>query len=155
MSLRKITAFALAGALVASLAAGAVAKDFVVDPAIANMSNEQVVEAREAAMKEDGGILQKLGSMSTDEAVAALDKVQQNFTNFPALFREGTSEGSEALPIIWEEKDAFDAIFAAAKAKAAEIQTALAAGDTAQISALTKELGGMCGQCHGKYREKK
>src|SRR5262245_11571445 len=130
MKLRTLTALTLAGLVVAGLAAGTIAQD--VDPAIAGMTPEQLVDARQEAMKQNGGILRNLGTLSGAEAVAALDTVIQNFTNFPALFAEGSIVGdSKALPLIWEEKDAFDAIFAGAKEQAMKAKAAAEAGDTA------------------------
>lgn len=153
MPLRKITALALAGTLALGLVAGVVAQDVTVDPAIAGMTPEQLVEARQAAMMQNGGIMRNLGSRTAAEASADADIMIQNFTNFPALFAEGSIVGdSRALPIIWEEKDAFDAIFETAKAAAMDIKAAAEAGDTAAIGAAAGVIGGLCGQCHGKYR---
>jgi cytochrome c556 len=135
----------------AGLAAGTIAQD--VDPAIAGMTPEQLVDARQEAMKQNGGILRNLGTLSGAEAVTALDTVIQNFTNFPALFAEGSIVGdSKALPLIWEEKDAFDAIFAGAKETAMKARAAAEAGDTAGFTQAAQEIGAFCGQCHNKYR---
>jgi cytochrome c556 len=135
----------------AGLAAGTIAQD--VDPAIAGMTPGQLVDARQEAMKQNGGILRNLGTLSGAEAVTALDTVIQNFTNFPALFAEGSIVGdSKALPLIWEEKDAFDAIFAGAKETAMKARAAAEAGDTAGFTQAAQEIGAFCGQCHNKYR---
>jgi cytochrome c556 len=156
MSLKRIGALALAGFL--SLAAlGAIsvtAQDVVVDPAIATMTPEQLVDARQAAMKQNGGILKELGGgLAGADAVAAADTLIQNFTNLPALFAEGSVVGdSKALPLIWEEKEAFDAIFAQAKEHATAIRAAAEGGDAAAIGEGVKAIGGLCGQCHSKYR---
>jgi len=152
MPLSKITAFALAG-LVAIGIVGAVAQDVAVSPEIANLTAEEKVETRQAAMKENGGILRDMGSMAAADAVAAADTMIQNFTDLPALFAEGTIVGdSKAQPLVWEEKDAFDAIFAQAKEHAMAIKAAAEAGDTAGIGTAAQALGGLCGQCHNKYR---
>jgi cytochrome c556 len=151
MKLRTLTALTLAGLVVAGLAAGTIAQD--VDPAIAGMTPEQLVDARQEAMKQNGGILRNLGTLSGAEAVAALDTVIQNFTNFPALFAEGSIVGdSKALPLIWEDKDAFDAIFNAAKEQAMAAKAAAEAGDAAAFGTAAQGIGAFCGQCHNKYR---
>lgn len=151
MVLRKITAMALAGIVAAGIAATVVAQD--VDPAIATMSPEQLVDARQAAMKEDGGILRNAGNLSGAEAVAAAETLIKNFTNLPAMLVEGSIVGdSRALPIIFEEKEAFDAIFAEARKHATDMKAAAEAGDIAAYGAAAKAIGGLCGQCHDKYR---
>src|SRR5688500_10594415 len=153
MPLSKITAFALAGIVAIGIAA-AVAQDVAVSPEIANMTAEEKVEARQATMKGNGRILRNIGSMAAADALAAADTMIQNFTDLPALFAEGTIVGdSEALALIWEEKDAFDSIFAQAKEHAASIKAAAEAGDTAAIGVEAQELGGYCGQCHTKDRK--
>ncbi len=150
MPLRKITATALFG-VVAALTAGVFAQD--ASPDIAAMTPEQKVERRQEIMKQNGGFLRGLATMAPADAAAAADTMIQNFTDLPVLFAEGTIVGdSRATPLIWEEKDAFDAIFAEAKEHAMAIKAAAEAGETATIAAEAQELGGYCGQCHDKYR---
>jgi cytochrome c556 len=151
MPLTKIVAVAVAAVLAAGLATAVPAQD--PSPDIAGMSPEQKVERRQEIMRQNGGFLGSLGEMEAGEASAAAQTMIQNFTDLPVLFAEGTIVGdSRALPIIWEEKNAFDAILATAKGHATAIKAAADAGDTAAIGAEVEALGGLCGQCHGKYR---
>lgn len=155
MSLSKFAGVFAAGAMIASLVAGAVAQDAMIDPALATMTPEQLVEMRQAAMKEDGGILRGAGDLTGDAAVAAADTLIKNFTNFPAMFPEGSTLGdSKALPSIWENKEAFDAIFAKGLAGANDMKTAALAGDAAAYGAGLKVLGATCGECHQTFRGK-
>ena len=151
MSLKKISVLALASFVAAGIAAAVVAQD--VDPAIATMTPDQLVEARQETMKANGGILRNAGSLSGADAVAAADTLIANFTNLPAMYPEGSIVGdSKALPVIWEEKNAFDAIFEQAKTHAMEMKAAAEAGDAAAFGAGAQAIGGLCGQCHSKYR---
>lgn len=154
MPLLKPVAFAAAIALLSFPAFAEDAPVFTVDPAIAAMTADQKVAAREAAMKEDGGLLKAASRTSGAEAVKMIDKVLQNFTNFPALFADGaTNDKSEALPIIWTEFDKFTALVDKGKAALLEMRTAATAGDqTAYMTAL-KSVGGVCGECHQTYRQ--
>ena len=153
MSFRNLSALALAGLLSVNIGAAVVAQDLTVDPAIASMSPEQLVEARQAAMKQNGGIMRGLGNLNGAEAVAATDTLIQNFANFPALFAEGSIVGdSKALPIIWEEKEAFDAMFAQAVEASQAAKAAAGAGDAAAMGAALQSIGPLCGMCHQKYR---
>jgi cytochrome c556 len=147
--------FAFAGLAVLTLSAIAFAQDVVVDPAIATMSNDQLVAARQAAMKEDGMLLRGAGQATGEEAVKIATTVLQNFTNFPALFKEGSiTADSHALPIIWEQWDAFDGLFVKGQGVVKEMLTAAQAGDTAAYGTALKTLGGICGECHMTYRAK-
>ena len=152
MSLPRIATALAATALAATFVAGAIAQD---TPDFASMSPEELVEARQAAMKEDGGILRGAGNLSGAEATAAADTLIRNFTNFPAMFREGSIVGdSKALPVIWEKWDEFTAIFATAQKAATDMKVAAEAGDTAAYAAALEGIGATCGQCHQTYRSK-
>lgn len=153
MSLLKVSTLIAAGAMLATFAVGAIAQDMAVDPAIATMSADQVVAARKAAMKENGGTLKAAGALTGAEASAAADILIKNFTNFPALFPEGSIVGdSKALPVIWENKADFDGIFAKDLEAAKAMKAAAEAGDADAYGAALKAIGGSCGECHQKYR---
>ena len=81
MQLKKWGLSALAGVALVAVAAVAIAQDVVVDPAIATMTAEQKVEAREAAMKDNGAILKSAGGLTGADAEAAADKLIQHFTD--------------------------------------------------------------------------
>lgn len=153
MSLLKVSTLIAAGAMLATFAVGAIAQDMAVDPAIATMSADQVVAARKAAMKENGGTLKAAGTLTGAEASAAADVLIKNFTNFPALFPEGSIVGdSKALPVIWENKADFDGIFAKDLEAAKAMKAAAEADDADAYGAALKAIGGSCGECHQKYR---
>lgn len=144
--------------LALTVAAIAVAQDtpaVVVDPAIAAMTNEQLVEARQAAMKQNGMALRNAASLTGEEAVAAATTILQNFTNLPALFREGSiTDKSKALPAIWENWDDFQARFDHDAELAAGMLAAAQSGDTATYTAAIEEIGQSCGTCHQTYRSR-
>jgi len=124
-----------------------------VDPSIATMTADQKVAARQAAMKEDGGVLRAAAKASGDSAVKAATTVLQNFVNFPALFADGaTNAKSEADPKIWTEFDKFTDIFKAGQQDASKMIAAAKAGDQAAYQDAFKSLGQKCFQCHQTYR---
>ena len=125
----------------------------VVDPAIAGMTNEQLVEARQNAMKQNGMTLRGAASLTGDQDVAAATTLLQNFTNLPELFREGSiTDKSKALPAIWENWDDFRARFDHDAELAASMLAAAQSGDTAAYAAAIEEIGQSCGACHQTYR---
>ena len=148
MSIKKISAMAIAG-LLAVGAVATVAQDAFVAPA----TPEEAVAARKALMREDGGIMRGLGNLTGAEAVAGLNTILTNYTHIPDLFPEGSIVGdSKALPAIWENWDAFVAIVDTGKQAATDGIAAVEAGDAAAYAAALQTLGGTCGQCHQQFR---
>lgn len=148
MSIKKISGLFIAG-LMSAGAIATVAQDAFVAPT----TPEAVVDARQALMREDGGIMRQLGGLSGEEAAAALNTVLTNYTHIPDLFPEGSIVGdSAALPAIWENWDAFTAIVETGKQAATDGIAAAQAGDTAAYQAALQALGATCGQCHQQFR---
>jgi cytochrome c556 len=144
-------------AAIAALMSVAVLADtpptFTADPAIAAMSADQKVDARQKAMKEDGETLKDNFKATGQTAVTAVNTVEQNFTNFPALFADGATNGkSKALPIIWTEYDKFTALFDKGKTDLEAMRTAALAGDAAGYSKAIRALSAVCSECHKTYR---
>jgi cytochrome c556 len=144
----------VAFAVTLALGAVAIAQDMpVIDPAIATMTNDQLVEARKNAMMQNGQALRGAGSLTGEQAVAAATTILQNFTNFPGLFKEGSITGSsKATPAIWENWADFEARIKAGSDAAAAMLAAAQSGDTAAYGAAIQAIGGTCGGCHMAYR---
>ncbi len=129
--------------------AGVVAQDSFTPPA----TPEAAVTARQALMREDGGILRSAGGLSGAEAVAALTRLRENYSHIPALFPEGSIVGdSEALPAIWENWETFTSIVDEGLAAADAGIAAAEAGDAAGYASALETLRGTCGQCHQQFR---
>lgn len=139
-----------------TLGAAAIAQDtptVVVDPSIATMTNEQLVEARQKAMEDNGRTLRGAQNATGEQAIAAATTLLQNFTNMPALFKEGSvTDKSKALPAIWENWEDFKARFDHDAESAARMLAAAQSGDTAAYGAAFQEIGQSCGACHMTYR---
>jgi cytochrome c556 len=152
---RKTSVLAVTALALMAAASFAFAQDtsVAVDPAIESMSVDQLVEARQNAMKQNGGLLRAAMRASGDEAVAAATTMLQNFTNLPALFREGsTASNSKALPLIWENWEDFKARFDEDAKHAAEAVAAAKANDAAAYGAALQAIGQSCSSCHQMYR---
>jgi cytochrome c556 len=156
MALRKLTALVAAGMVTLSMASAFAQGEAVLpvtDPAIATMTPEELVEARQAAMKEDGGILRGAGTLTGADAIAAAETLVKNFTNLPHMFPEDSIVGdSKALPAIWQNWDTFTGIFAQARVASEAALVAAQANDTAGFQAALQPLGPLCGQCHQQFR---
>jgi cytochrome c556 len=140
---------------VLSLGALAVAQDttVVVDPTIATMTNDQLVQARQNAMRENGRTLRGAQDLTGADAIAAATTLLKNFTNLPALFREGsTTDKSGARPTIWENWEDFRSRFDKDAEAAKAMLAAATSGDMAAYVAAIQEIGGSCNSCHETYR---
>lgn len=120
-------------------------------------------EEREALMKSFGGALGQLAPMAKGEkpfdsaaVMAALEQLNTNAMKFDAAvyFPEGSGEGNEALPAIWENWDDFTAKVEKFKADVADV-AANPPADQAALGAALGKIGGNCGACHQTYRMKK
>ena len=148
MSFGKISALVLAGVM-----ALGVAGSFAEDAFVAPTDPAELVAARQALMKEDGGLLRSAGNLTGAEAVTAMQTLLTNYSHIPALFPEGSIVGdSEALPAIWENWDAFVAIVETGKTAAQAGITAAEAGDATAYNDALKAIGATCGQCHQQFR---
>ena len=148
MSIKKISAMAIAG-LLAVGAVATTAQDAFVAPA----TPEEAVAARKALMREDGGLMRSLNGLSGAEAVAALNTILTNYSHIPDLFPEGSIVGdSKALPAIWENWDAFTAIVETGKTAATEAIAAAESGDATAYATALGALGATCGACHQQFR---
>jgi cytochrome c556 len=120
------------------------------------LTAEQAVQARQAAMKEDGRALRHADQLTGEDAIKVLTLVEANYTKLPGLFpKDSITRKSIAKPIIWEQFDDFTAIFRKGAAAATDGIAAVKAGDTAGYLASLKRIGDTCTECHKTYREKR
>ena len=88
-----------------------------------------------------------------DESIELMLEMSENYKVLIDLFPENTNEGfkTEALPIIWEEKDAFNALMK--KASDDMVKLASVIEDSDDIRGTLKQLmWSNCKACHSKYR---
>ena len=82
--------------------------------AYAEQSAEETIKARKALFSKNYRTAKKVQSLSAsgefDEAKKLMIEMSDNYKILIKLFPDNTKEGfkTEALPIIWEEKDAFN-----------------------------------------------
>ncbi|MEO0440164.1 MAG: cytochrome c [Pseudomonadota bacterium] len=126
------------------------------------MTVKEQIEVRQGQLEKIGEsfktISDQLKSDSPDIAAiqAAAASVPENATGMADWFPEGTGPDSgvetDALPIIWEEKDDFLEKVTAMQEAAVALVSAAEGGDVAAIGAAFRETGGTCKACHDKYR---
>lgn len=118
----------------------------------ASLSDQQLVETRVAAMKQNGKILRGAKTLTGQAAIDAAATILKNFTSFPSLFRQGSiTPDSRALPAIWENWADFTGRLAKEKANAAAMLAAARAGDKTAYVAAIEALKKPCSNCHVDY----
>jgi cytochrome c556 len=106
-----------------------------------------------AAVREPGAMLRGEAAFDLAKVQAALKLIGDTAPTMAARFPAGSDKGdTKALPVIWEKKAEFDAIFTklSGDAKAA----AAAVKDEASYKAEMGKVLGNCGACHNTFRAK-
>ncbi|MGL4727806.1 MAG: c-type cytochrome [Bosea sp. (in: a-proteobacteria)] len=118
------------------------------------------IAARKDVLKSFAAAAREPGQMMRGEAAFDLAKAQnlmkvlaEGSAKLPALFPDSSKTGdTKALPVIWEKKADFDAIFTKMGAEATAAQAAIK--DEASFKTEFPKVMGNCGACHNTYRAK-
>jgi cytochrome c556 len=118
------------------------------------------ITQRQNLMKNNQEQLRALTGMSRGQvpfnaaaAQAALQRIEQNAQQTPALFPAGSQQGkTDALPVIWERKADFDSRASKLEQDAKAAQAGIT--DQASLQAAVQRVGQNCGGCHETYRRK-
>ena len=82
----------------------------------ADQSVEEIIKGRKALFSKNYSTAKRVQSLSSnddfDQAKKLMIEMSENYKTLIGMFPENTKEGfkTESLPIIWEEKDAFNAL---------------------------------------------
>ena len=142
------------------LTAGILALTIGAGVAMAAMSADDAIKARQACMKQGHGGMMKVavpimkGEKPFDAAAlkAAYDAEDAACKDWDAFWAPDTQKGTiktNALPAIWTDKAGFDAAGKAWYDAATKLR---AATDEASFKAAFPAVGNACGACHKKYR---
>ena len=136
--------------VVAAIAVGATA---VYAQSAAIGQRKEAMKAIGGAMKEPGGMMKGEIPFDLAKVQASLKIITDGTPKLPALYPDDSKTGGEtqALPVIWENKDEFNGIYQKleADAKAA----AVAIKDEASFKTEWPKIGANCGTCHKKFRQ--
>ncbi len=127
--------------------------------ALADTTPENAYEYRQAvmtAMRGHIGAVSKVVRGQVDDN-GFLVKHAEGLANGTAelnhVFQEGSNvEGSEALPVIWEDEDAFTAAIEKAQMATAAFAEITADGESEAIGAAFRDVGMACRGCHDNFR---
>ena len=121
-------------------------------------SIEDIIKGRKAIFSNNAKLAKRvnilLKEFEVEEAEPIIFEMSKNYENLLNYFPENSKEGygTEALPIIWEEKDAFNALMQ--KAADDMLQLAKVMEEVDDIQATYKKLmWANCNACHSRYRK--
>ncbi len=121
-------------------------------------SIEDIIKGRKAIFSNNAKLAKRvnilLKDFEFDGAEPYILEMSKNYENLLNYFPENSKEGygTEALPIIWEEKDAFNALMQ--KAADDMLQLAKVMEEVDDIQATYKKLmWANCNACHNRYRK--
>jgi len=123
----------------------------------ADQSVENIIKGRKALFSKNYNTAKRVQAFASsgkfDKANELILEMSENYKKLLTMFPENTKEGfkTEALPIIWEDKKAFDTLME--KSSDNMIKLAKTIETTEDLSGKLKSLmWGSCKACHNKYR---
>ena len=123
----------------------------------AELSVEDIIKSRKALFSKNYSTAKRVQSYSSngdfDEAIELMREMNENYITLLDLFPENSKEGfkTEALPIIWEEKDAFNALMQKSADDMIKLTSIIEDVDDIR-GTLGKLMWANCKACHSKYR---
>ena len=123
----------------------------------AELSVEDIIKSRKALFSKNYSTAKRVQSFSSngdfDEAIELMKEMNENYITLLDLFPENSKEGfkTEALPIIWEEKNAFNALMQKSADDMITLTSIIEDVDDIR-GTLGKLMWANCKACHSKYR---
>ena len=131
---------------------------FLVSTTNAEQSVEDIIKGRQALFSKNYSTAKRVQSYASngdfDESIELMLEMSENYKVLIDLFPENTEDEFDtgALPTVWEEKDAFNALMT--KASDDMIKLTSIIEDADDISGTLKQsMWSNCKACHSKYRE--
>jgi cytochrome c556 len=121
-------------------------------------SVESIIKERKALFSNNYKTAKKVQSLSAsgdfDEAKELMTEMSKNYEILLDLFPENSKEGFKtgSLPIIWEEKDSFNALMQKSSDDMVKLTSVIETTDDVR-GTIGKLMWGNCKACHSKYRE--
>ena len=124
----------------------------------ADLSVEDIIKSRKALLSKNYSTAKRVQAFSSngdfDKAIELMEEMSENYITLLGLFPENSKEGfdTEALPIIWEEKDAFNALMQKSADDMIKLTSIIEDADDIR-GTLRKLMWSNCKACHNRYRE--
>ena len=130
---------------------------FVTTASNSEQSAEEIIKNRKALFSKNYNTAKKVQSLSSngdfDDAKILMLEMSENYKNLKEMFPDNSKEGfkTESLPVIWEEKDAFNALMQKASDDMIKLASTIEEKDNVR-GAIVKLILSNCKACHSKYR---
>ena len=130
---------------------------FVTTASNSEQSAEEIIKNRKALFSKNYNTAKKVQSLSSsgdfDDAKILMLEMSENYKNLKEMFPDNSKEGfkTESLPIIWEEKDAFNALMQKASDDMVKLASTIEETDNVR-GTIKKLMWSNCKACHSKYR---
>ena len=129
-------------------------------PANSELSVEEIIKARKALFSKNYSTAKKVQTLSSkgefEKAKSLMIEMSKNYKTLIEYFPDNTKEGfkTEALPIIWENKQEFNALMTKSSNDMIKLTSLIEDTESVdEVSAvLTKMMWGNCKACHSKFR---
>ena len=126
-------------------------------PVNSDMSVEEIIKGRKALFSKNYSTAKKVQALASkgdfEKAKTLMIEMSKNYEILLEYFPENTKEGfkTEALPIIWEQKDEFNNLMT--KSSTDMIKLTKVIEDSNDIrGTLTQFMWSNCKACHSKFR---
>ena len=129
----------------------------ITTPSNSEQSVEEIIKNRKALFSKNYNTAKKVQSLSSsgdfDDAKILMLEMSENYKNLKEMFPDNSKEGfkTESLPVIWEEKDAFNALMQKASDDMIKLASTIEKTDNVR-GAIGKLMWSNCKACHSKYR---
>ena len=118
---------------------------------------EEIIKARKALFSKNYSTAKRVQALSSkgdfDRAKELMIEMSENYKTLLGLFPENTQEGfkTESLPLIWQEKDAFNALMQKSSDNMIKLTSVIEDSDDIR-GTLQEFMWSSCKACHSKYR---
>ena len=126
--------------------------------AYSEQSIEEIIKGRQAILSDNYKTAKRVNALVNDmefeEAKKFMQEMSENYQTLLKYFPENSKEGfnTEALPIIWEQKDEFDELFKTSSEKMIKLASIIDDADDLTAT-LNQYMWSSCKACHSKFRK--
>ncbi len=122
-----------------------------------DLSVEEIIKGRKALFSKNYSTAKRVQALASkdefEKAKTLMIEMSENYKTLIEYFPENTKEGfkTEALPIIWENKDEFNALMTKSSNDMIQLTKIIETSDDVR-STLSKFMWANCKTCHSKFR---
>ena len=126
--------------------------------AFAEKSVEDIIKGRQQIFDRNYTMAKRVQALSEqgkfDDAINLMIRMNEGYKKVIDMFPENTKEGfgTEALPIIWEDKENFNQLMVKTSDDLIKLTSLIKETDNIEAT-LGQFMWGNCKACHNKYRE--